>query len=253
MVDSQERDRRRGSVDEDRANDDGQDADADDDTHADADDDGQDADTDDGSGVPAADGSHVVGDGEKAPVDWDDPADPGHDHHDLEPVSLAVVTVSTSRTLDDDPAGDAIAAILEEADHEIATRELVNDDYDGIQTAVNALVGRSDVDAVVATGGTGVTPDDVTVEAVRPLLTKELPGFGELFRSLSRDEIGTRVVATRAIGGIADGVPVFCLPGSESAARLGTERVVVPEVPHLAGLARPPEEPGERGASERMG
>jgi len=187
------------------------------------------------------------------PIDWDDPDDPGHHEHDLETVSVGVVTVSSTRTLGDDPAGDAIASIVEADGHEVATRELVNDDYDGVQRAVDALVSRNDVDAVIATGGTGVTPDDVTVEAVRPLLKKELPGFGELFRSLSREEIGTRVVATRAIAGVADGVPVFCLPGSEAAARLGTESIVIPEVPHLAGLSKRPEDESDRGTSERMG
>ena len=79
--------------------------------------------------------------------------------------------------------------------------------------------------------------DDVTVEAVEPLFEKTLPGFGELFRQLSYDEIGTKVVGTRATAGIADGVPVFCLPGSENAATLGVEEIVVKEAPHLAGLA----------------
>jgi len=163
-----------------------------------------------------------------------------HDHHahDVESLGAAVVTVSSSRTLDDDPAGDAIAAALEEAGHEVVVRELVRDDFDGVQGRVDTLVGRGDVDVVVTTGGTGVTPDDVTVEAVEPLFDKRLPGFGELFRRLSYDEVGTRVVGTRATGGVADGVPTFCLPGSENAARLGAEELVVPEAPHLAGLAR---------------
>ena len=81
------------------------------------------------------------------------------------------------------------------------------------------------------------SPDDVTIEAVEPLLDKRLPGFGELFRTLSYEEIGTKVVGTRAVAGVADGVPVFCLPGSENAARLGTGDIVIEEAPHLAGLA----------------
>jgi molybdenum cofactor biosynthesis protein B len=165
-------------------------------------------------------------------------ADHGHHAHDLETVRAAVVTVSTSRSLDDDPAGDAIVAAFEAQDHEISTRERVADDLDVVQSRVDALVGREDVDVVVTTGGTGVTPDDVTVEAVRPLFEKRLPGFGELFRRRSEADIGTRVVATRAVAGIADGVPVFCLPGSEAAAELGAAEIIVPEVGHLAGLAR---------------
>ncbi|WP_049997743.1 MogA/MoaB family molybdenum cofactor biosynthesis protein [Halococcus sediminicola] len=157
-----------------------------------------------------------------------------HDY-DFGPVGVAVVTVSTSRTLEDDPAGDAIAAAVEEG-NELVTRELVPDEYDEVQGTVDALASREDVDCIVMTGGTGVTPDDVTIEAVRPLFSKELPGFGELFRARSREEIGTRVVATRATGGVADGVAVFCLPGSEDAARLGAE-IVVAEAGHLVGLA----------------
>lgn len=165
----------------------------------------------------------------------------GHDHdhhaHDVAELGAAVVTVSSSRSLDDDPAGDAIAAAFEAEGHEVATRELVQDDYDGVQGAVDNLVTRGDVDVVVTTGGTGVTPDDVTVEAVEPLFDKALPGFGELFRRLSYDDIGTKVVGTRAVAGVADGAPVFCLPGSEAAVRLGVGEIVVEEAPHLAGLA----------------
>ena len=147
------------------------------------------------------------------------------------------MTVSSSRTVADDPSGDAIVAAVEDAGHEVPIREIVTDDYDGVQGTVDTMVDREDVDAVVTTGGTGVTPDDVTVDAVSPLLDKRLPGFGELFRRLSYDEIGTRVVGTRAVAGASEGVLVFCLPGSENAARLGIEEVILPEVGHLAGLA----------------
>ena len=165
--------------------------------------------------------------------------DHDHDHHaaDLETVGYAVVTVSSSRTLDDDPAGDAVAGAVRGAGDEVVHRELIADGFDGVQSTVDTLVGRADVDCVVTTGGTGVTPDDVTVEAVTGLLDTELPGFGELFRQLSREEVGTAVIATRATAGVADGVPVFCLPGSENAARLGAGEIIVGEAPHLAGLA----------------
>ena len=167
-----------------------------------------------------------------------------HDHHDHDVGSLsaAILTVSTSRTLDEDPAGDAIAAAFEAADHAIAAREVVADDVDALQSTVDRLTDRNDVDVVVTTGGTGVTPDDVTIEAVSARFDKELPGFGELFRRRSEDEIGTRVVGTRATAGIVGGVPTFCLPGSENAARLGSEELIVPEAPHLTGLATRPEE-----------
>ena len=190
-------------------------------------------------------GEHGVGlMGDSGTAEPEEPATDGGaeagEHHadDLESVGVGVLTVSSSRTLEDDPAGDAIAEAVEHGGHEVVVRELVGDSYDRVQGVVDTLVGRADVDLVVVTGGTGVSPDDVTVEAVRPLLDKELPGFGELFRRLSYDEIGTRTIATRAAAGVAEGVPVFCLPGSEAAARLGIDAVILPEAGHLAGLAR---------------
>lgn len=172
----------------------------------------------------------------------------GHHAHDVEELGVAVATVSSTRSLEHDPAGDAIVAAFEAEGHELATRELLRDEYDGIQSAIGNFARRDDVDVVVTTGGTGITPDDVTVEAVSDLLDKELPGFGELFRRLSYDEIGTRIVGTRAVGGVMAGTPVFCLPGSENAARLGSEEVIVPEAPHLAGLSRREEQGEEREA-----
>jgi len=163
--------------------------------------------------------------------------DHDHHHHDVETLGAGIVTVSSSRTLDDDPAGDAIAAAFVDDGHEVTTRELVPDDHDRVQATLRNVARRGDVDVVVSTGGTGVTPDDVTVEAARPLFGKTLPGFGELFRRLSYDEIGTRIVGTRAVAGIVAGTPLFCLPGSENAARLGAEKVIVPEAGHLSGLA----------------
>lgn len=166
--------------------------------------------------------------------------DHDHDHHahDLETVGTAVVTVSSTRDIESDPAGDAVEAAMEAAGHEIVIRELVRDDYDGVQSTVGHLADREDVDCVITTGGTGVSPDDVTIDAVRPLLDRELPGFGELFRQLSREEIGTRVVATRATAGVVTATPVFCLPGSPDGARLGTAEIVARQAGHLAGLVR---------------
>ncbi|WP_430506376.1 MogA/MoaB family molybdenum cofactor biosynthesis protein [Haloparvum sp. PAK95] len=160
-----------------------------------------------------------------------------HHHHDVASVGVAVVTVSSSRTLDDDPAGDYIEAALEDAGHEVVVRELIPDDFDRIQTMANRLANRDDTDAVITSGGTGVTPDDVTPESVRQLFDKELPGFGELFRQLSYEEVGTKTVGSRATAGVVHDSPVFCLPGSENAARLGVEEIILPEVGHLAGLA----------------
>lgn len=163
--------------------------------------------------------------------------DPDHHVHDATELSAGVVTVSTSRGTGEDPSGDAIIEILDDHGISLGHRELIDDDFDQVQRTVDTLTDRDDVDLIVTTGGTGVTPDDVTVEAVEPLLGKTLPGFGELFRTLSYEEVGTRVVATRAIAGSIDHVPVFCLPGSENAVRLGTEEIIVEEASHLVGLA----------------
>ncbi|AEM57391.1 molybdenum cofactor biosynthesis protein MoaB [Haloarcula hispanica N601] len=160
-----------------------------------------------------------------------------HHAHDAEGVEIGVLTVSTSRTLDDDPAGNIIAAACEDAGHEIAERRLVADEMDAIEDAVAALLDDG-VDVVLTTGGTGLTPDDVTVDAIEPLFDRPVPGFGELFRWLSYEEVGPMAMASRATAGVVDDRLVFCLPGSENAARTGAEKLVAPAVGHLLGLVR---------------
>jgi len=113
---------------------------------------------------------------------------------------------------------------------------MIPDDYVRIKTTVSEYLDRPDVDIVVTTGGTGVTDDDVTPDAVGDLFDRELPGFGEAFRCLSWEEVGTRIVSTRATAGIARDVPVFVPPGSENAVQLATAEIVAEEPPHLAGL-----------------
>ena len=144
---------------------------------------------------------------------------------------VAVVTIADDRTVDDDPVGDAVVDALD--GHELVTRELLGRNHDSVQAAVDALVGRSDVDAVVTAGGTGVGSEDVTIEAVHPLFEKALPGFGELFRRRYYESVGTDVIATRATAGIADGIPVFCLPDSVEGARLGAGEIVAEQVGRL--------------------
>jgi len=169
-----------------------------------------------------------------------------HDHHghDADSVSVGVVTVSSSRSIDEDPSGEYLVSAFEEAGHEVVVRELVPDEYDSVQGTVDRLARRKDTDAVVTTGGTGVTPDDVTPEAVRGLFSKTLPGFGELFRRLSYEEVGTRTIGSRATAGVVAATLVFCLPGSENAVRLGVDEIVLPEIGHLVGLAGRGEEDG---------
>ena len=249
MVDFQSRDTRRGLSDDDEGEDEAESTDDAASAAEGEEGDGSEQQTDENAGEPSENhgggrGSH--GDdrehgGHADTEHGDERNGHSHDHHhahDLDALGVAVVTVSSSRTLSDDPAGDTITAVMEEGDDEVVTRELIPDEYDRIEGTLDNLVGRGDVDVVITTGGTGVTPDDVTIEAAKRLFDKELPGFGELFRLLSYDEIGTKVVATRATAGVIEGVPVFCLPGSESAVRLGTEAIISEQAAHIAGLAR---------------
>jgi molybdenum cofactor biosynthesis protein B len=153
-------------------------------------------------------------------------------------VRCAVLTVSDSRTLADDTSGDSIAAALSGAGHEIADRAIVRDDPAAIAAAVRRGIERSGVDAVIVTGGTGVSPRDVTPDAVAPLLDKQLHGFGELFRMLSFEEIGAAAILSRALAGTAGRTAVYVMPGSRAAVKLGMERLILPELTHLVGQLR---------------
>ena len=152
-------------------------------------------------------------------------------------VACAVVTVSDTRTLADDRSGAAIVELLEAAGHRAVARTLVPDDPSSLESAVRELVARSDVNVVLVTGGTGVAPRDQTPDALARLFTKELPGFGELFRLLSYQEIGAAAMLSRACGGMIDRTAVFVMPGSTPAVRLAMEKLILPELGHLAKLA----------------
>jgi molybdenum cofactor biosynthesis protein B len=151
--------------------------------------------------------------------------------------AYAVVTVTGDRSLSADRQGDAVVSLVEEAGGTIVTRDLVRPTYDGVQSTVTGLAGRRDVDVVVTVGGTGVEPDDITVDAIRPLFDKHLPGFGELVRLLAHETDGTAVVGTRTTAGIVEDVPVFAVPGTVEGSRHAVGEVVVPEAPHLAADA----------------
>jgi molybdenum cofactor biosynthesis protein B len=158
-----------------------------------------------------------------------------HPHEEVEEIAFGVVTVSSSRTLEEDESGDSIAEAIESDGKAVTTRELVTDDREEIAATFEALVERPDIDAIVSSGGTGLSPEDVTVEAVRPLLDQEIPGFGELFRYLSYEDVGPHALLSRAFAGSRDGVVIFCLPGSEQAATFGTEELILPTVAHILG------------------
>jgi len=149
----------------------------------------------------------------------------------VEVVRCAVVTVSDTRTEQTDTSGRTIVELLQQAGHSIESKAIVRDEPDQVQTIVGAHIGR--VDAVVVTGGTGITSRDSTYEAVAALLQKRLEGFGELFRALSYAEIGSAAMLTRATAGTAHGTVIFLLPGSEHAVRLGMTKLIVPELGHV--------------------
>ena len=161
----------------------------------------------------------------------------GHRVHGPRIVPTLVITVSDTRTLETDTGGALVAELLSAAGHSVVSREVVRDDPDEIQAALRRALARDEVRAVVLTGGTGVAPRDVTPESVAPLLERVIPGFGELFRMLSFHEIGSAAVLSRALAGLAAGRVVFVLPGSRAAVRLALERLILPELGHLAGEA----------------
>lgn len=168
-----------------------------------------------------------------------------HDHAGLashrragaRPVPTRVLTVSDSRTLETDTGGALVAELLADAGHPVTGRAVVRDEPVEIVAAVRESLADTDVGALVLTGGTGMAPRDVTPDCVEPLLDRVSPGFGELFRMLSYAEIGSAALLSRALAGIAQGKPVFVLPGSRGAVRLALEKLVLPEIGHLASEA----------------
>jgi len=148
-----------------------------------------------------------------------------------------VVTVSDTRSLETDSGGAKVVELLERGGHPVVARSIVRDEPAEIAAALRELTARDDVRAVIFTGGTGVAPRDVTPDTVAPLLDRVIPGFGELFRLLSYQEIGSAALLSRALAGLASGRVVFVLPGSRGAVALAMERLLLPELAHLAGEA----------------
>ena len=142
------------------------------------------------------------------------------------PVNIAVLTVSDSRTLDTDTSGQVLVDRLTEAGHRLAGRAIVTDDTSAIVDRLKAWIADADVDVVIATGGTGVTGRDVTPEAFASVYDKEIAGFGELFRMISYQLIGTSTIQSRATGGVAGGTYLFALPGSPGACRDGWDAIL---------------------------
>ena len=143
------------------------------------------------------------------------------------PVSIAVLTVSDTRTLADDRSGDTLAARIEGARHQVAARAIERDDADRIEARLRGWIADPAIDAVITTGGTGITGRDVTPEAFDRVLEKRIEGFGELFRMLSYGKIGTSTMQSRALAGVAGGTYLFALPGSTGAVKDAWDDILV--------------------------
>lgn len=167
------------------------------------------------------------------------PSHPDHHHRRAAPktVPTVVITVSDTRSLETDSGGLLVVEQLEAAGHAVVSREIVRDEPAEIAAALERALAREGVGAVIFTGGTGVAPRDVTPESVEPLLDRVVPGFGELFRALSYQDIGSAALVSRALAGLARGRVVFAIPGSRGAIRLAMEKLIIPEIGHLAGEA----------------
>ncbi|MUV39320.1 Molybdopterin adenylyltransferase [Lentibacillus sp. JNUCC-1] len=153
-------------------------------------------------------------------------------------VSCMIITVSDSRTLYTDKSGQLMEQLLIDANHKIAGRNVVHDDIASIRNAVVSATLMSDVDAVLINGGTGMAGRDVTIEAVEPMLEKEMPGFGEIFRMLSyQKDIGSAAILSRAIAGIRGFTPIFAVPGSSGAVKLAMNELIIPELTHIVNEA----------------
>ncbi|MDX1434384.1 MAG: molybdenum cofactor biosynthesis protein B [Gammaproteobacteria bacterium] len=144
----------------------------------------------------------------------------------FKPLAIAVLTISDTRTEADDKSGALLADRLTSTGHRLADRHIVRDDIYAIRAVVSAWIADDDINAIITTGGTGVTGRDGTPEAIAPLLDKTIEGFGEVFRFLSYEEIKTSTLQSRAIAGVANATYIFCLPGSSGACRTAWDKVI---------------------------
>jgi molybdenum cofactor biosynthesis protein B len=152
--------------------------------------------------------------------------------------AVAVITLSTSRSLAGDSSGDIIQKLLENGGHRVPVRKLIPDSRSILRANLRELVRDKGVHAIITTGGTGLTPTDVTIEAVKGMLDKELPGFNSLFMLLSYPQVKSAAMLSRALAGTIKGKIIFCLPGSPRACKLALESLILPELGHMLMLLR---------------
>jgi molybdenum cofactor biosynthesis protein B len=145
---------------------------------------------------------------------------------EFKPLNIAIMTVSDTRTDADDKSGDTLVKLLTEAGHTLAEKRIVPDDIYQIRAAASRWIADNDINAIITTGGTGITGRDTTPEAVSVLFDKQIDGFGEVFRAVSYEEINTSTIQSRAVGGVANATFIFCLPGSTGACRTGWGKII---------------------------
>lgn len=153
-------------------------------------------------------------------------------------LNLAVMTVSDTRTVETDTSGALVVSLAEAAGHRILERVIVPDEPDRMTPRLRDFVALDELHAILITGGTGISPRDQTYETVSALLTRPLPGYGELFRMLSYAEIGSACILSRAIGGLVGQAVILVMPGSRAAVELAMSKIILPELPHLVREAR---------------
>ena len=158
-----------------------------------------------------------------------------HEHKESAPRSVicAVLTISDSRTEQDDESGGLIKQRLGENGHQVMSYSILKNDAAAIKNKIYELLELAEIQVIIASGGTGISHRDITVDTIEPVLEKRLDGFGELFRFLTYQEIGTGSIMSRAIAGVAKGKVIICLPGSLGAATLAMDRIILPEIGHL--------------------
>ena len=158
-----------------------------------------------------------------------------HEHREAAPetIRVAILTISDTRTRETDTGGDIADELLRDAGQEIVARRIVRDEVAGIRNNLIDLLASPDVDAVITTGGTGISARDTTYEVVERMIEKQLDGFGEIFRMLSYEEIGAAAIMSRALAGAVGTKFIASLPGSRNAVRLAVEKLLVPELAHI--------------------
>lgn len=165
-----------------------------------------------------------------------DSAQKPHADTDAIAINCAIITISDTRTPDTDKSGQLMQSELTAAGHQVTHYQILPDEPIQITALVQTLAARTDIQAILLNGGTGIAPRDTTYDAIAPLLEKELPGFGEIFRQLSYTEIGSRAIASRAIAGTISTTLLFSVPGSSKAVALALKSLILPELRHLTSL-----------------